>query len=189
MLFPVKSNLYSYEYLVDGVEIQGYLLTECKTNNFESCKEIPVDHSSLAEEYEDGYIFVDLSTNDLYIFFDGKFHSVYGDETRKIDLLASQRTYQVLGYSKNNTYTYLLLVCRPPSSLKDCTYIPFSYTTKKPQSVELKIDKNILRTHKLFVYIGGNLVFAYDVFIDMNECSTGCPHSQCLTDGCTIPDQ
>ncbi|MCG2784021.1 MAG: hypothetical protein L6461_02835 [Anaerolineae bacterium] len=185
----ISYSLYSYKHLVDGVEMQSYLLTECKASNFESCKEIPIDHSLLAEEYEYGYIFVNLSTNDIYIFFDGKFHSIYGDETRKIDLLASQRTYQVLGYSKNNTYTYLLLVCRPPSSLKDCTYIPFSYTTKKPQSVELKIDKNILRTHKLFVYIGGNLVFIYDVFIDMNKCSAGCPHSQCMIEGCTIPGQ
>jgi len=185
----ISYSLYSYKYLVDGVEMRSYLLTECGTGNFESCKEFPVDHSSLAEDYEDGYIFVDLNTNDLYIFFDGKFHSVYGDKTRKIDLLASQRTYQVLGYSKNNTYTYLLLVCRPPASLKDCSYIPFSYTTKKLESVELKIDKNILRTHKLFVYIGDKLVFVYGVFIDMNKCSAGCPHPQCMINGCIIPSQ
>ena len=177
----LKYDLYSY----DKNHIRRYVFTVCSPEKVDSCQIIPVDHSSPEDQDEKGSVIADMVTNDVYFLFDGKIFFTYGDETRKFNHLASNEQYNIASYQKNASFAYVLYECEN----YECYCIPFSYSTTESKDVKLKIDDIDEKTKELSVYIGSDLVFTYKVIHDESKCRWGCPESQCLVEGCTIPGQ
>jgi hypothetical protein len=180
----------------DGDGTQKYLLTICEPDKPETCKLIPIDHSIPVTQNENGNLIHDIGNNEIYILFDEKIYFAYGSETRKFDLLTSKKFsdlehYSVAGYRTDNAYVYIFYECKlsPDHSNCACDYIPFSYTTPKQKDVRLTVGESDDKTHKLNVFIGGELVFVYQVSFDNKKCHGGCPESRCLVAGCITPGQ
>jgi hypothetical protein len=195
-LGSLSYRLHSYDSSENADGVRKYLLTICEPDKTETCKFIPIDHSSPTTQDETGNLIADLGTNEIYILFNEIIYFAYGDETRKFDLLASKKLsdlehYSVAGYRKDNAYVYVLYECdlSPDHSNCECYYIPFSYTTPEQKDVKLAFGEGNGKNIKLNVFIGNELVFVYQVSFDDNKCRWGCPESQCLAVVCTTPGQ
>jgi len=195
----------SFEYLNDTEyyikyydlgDTRSYILTVCPDNKPpETCRIVPVGHPSPLASDERGSLIVDRNTQDVYLLFDGKLDSAYGDPTRKFETLASVTTeagsaraqYSIAAYMHDNAYVYVLYGCDVTNNydqFTSCYALPFSYSTPGRETASLAIDP---AADQLSVTVGDRLVFTYTGVYSDPYCDSGCLATHCYADRCLIP--